>query len=241
MFEDSLFASRVQARQQRGWFAFVSFAVQALFVGILVAMPMLFTDALPFRPISEIVEVPPAPRAAQSNAPAVHRKDSQANVHQILRVPSSIPREVIQIIDPPSLPQVSNDSGGPGAIGPGNGDQGDPQLSLLTNAHPIVTPTIQRPVKRPRISGGVEQGLLIQDVKPVYPRWAREAGVQGEVILQAVIDKNGRIENLRVISGNPLLVKAALDAVKQWRYRPYLLNGEPVEVETQITVNFNMS
>jgi protein TonB len=83
--------------------------------------------------------------------------------------------------------------------------------------------------------------LLVREVKPVYPLPARRAGVQGEVILQAVIGKDGRIQNLRVISGNPLLVKAAWDAVIQWRYRPYLLDGEPVEVETQITVNFKAS
>ncbi len=83
--------------------------------------------------------------------------------------------------------------------------------------------------------------MLIRDVKPIYPGIAQAAGVQGEVILQAVIGKDGRIENLHAISGNPLLVKAAVDAVQQWRYHPYLLNGEPVEVETQITVRFTMS
>ena len=103
-------------------------------------------------------------------------------------------------------------------------------------------PTIQTmPVKRWKVSSGIEEGLLIRDVKPLYPRLAQAAGVQGEVVLQAVIGKDGRIENLHALSGNPLLVKAALDAVQQWRYRPYLLNGQPVEVETQITVRFTVS
>jgi protein TonB len=106
----------------------------------------------------------------------------------------------------------------------------------------LVTPVIERTQpRRWRVSGGVEQGLLIRDVKPIYPRLAQAAGVQGEVVLQAVIGRDGRIENLHAVSGNPLLVKAALDAVQQWRYRPYLLNGEPVEVETQITVRFTVS
>jgi protein TonB len=82
------------------------------------------------------------------------------------------------------------------------------------------------------------QGLLVHRVEPPYPTLAKAARIQGEVKLQAIISKQGTIENLRVISGHPMLVKAAVDAVEQWRYRPYILNGEPIEVETQITVNF---
>jgi protein TonB len=79
---------------------------------------------------------------------------------------------------------------------------------------------------------------LLHDVKPIYPPLAIATHTQGAVVLAAVIDRNGTIEKLRVVSGHPLLVRAAIDAASQWRYRPYLLNGEPLEVETQITVNF---
>lgn len=75
-------------------------------------------------------------------------------------------------------------------------------------------------------------------VQPVYPVLARQSGIQGVVVLHAIIDRDGRVSELRVISGHPLLVKAAIDAVNQWRYQPTLLNGEPVEVETTITVSF---
>jgi len=85
------------------------------------------------------------------------------------------------------------------------------------------------------------EGNLIYRVQPQYPVLARQARVQGVVVLRAVISRDGRIENLQVISGHPLLVKSAEDAVKQWRYRPYYLNSEPVEVETQVTVNFTLS
>ena len=91
------------------------------------------------------------------------------------------------------------------------------------------------------MSRGVAQGYLIRQVTPVYPSLARQARIQGTVLLEAVIAKNGSIENLRVLSGHPMLSPAAIEAVKQWRYRPYSLNGEPVEVETQITVNFTLS
>jgi protein TonB len=142
----------------------------------------------------------------------------------------------------PVLPSQTESNSGPhdpttiGDIGRGNSE-----LFALLGSRGPVAPIIERTIpKRWRVSGGVEQGLLVSNVKPVYPKIAREAGVQGDVVLQAVIGKDGRIENLHAVSGNPLLIKSALDAVQQWRYRPYLLNGEPVEVETQITVRFTV-
>jgi protein TonB len=85
------------------------------------------------------------------------------------------------------------------------------------------------------------EGNLIHKVQPVYPPMARAVRVQGTVVLKAIISRSGGIENLQVLSGHPMFVKAAIDAVSQWRYRPYILNDEPVEVETQITVNFLLS
>jgi TonB family protein len=92
-----------------------------------------------------------------------------------------------------------------------------------------------------RISQGVSQGLLIHRVQPIYPRSARQYHVQGAVILRAVISKDGRIEDLTPISGPKELIPAAVAAVQQWRYKPYLLEGQPVEVETQIVVRFQLS
>ena len=95
--------------------------------------------------------------------------------------------------------------------------------------------------QRVRISQGVTKGLLIHKQEPAYPTLARAARVQGDVVLSAVIDVNGQIQNLQLVSGHPMLVPAAIAAVKQWRYKPYLLNGQPVEVETTITVIFSLS
>jgi TonB family protein len=92
-----------------------------------------------------------------------------------------------------------------------------------------------------RVSSGVQSGLLIRKVAPTYPPLARQARIQGTVVLQAQISKDGNIENLQLISGHPMLVPAAIQAVKQWKYRPYLLKGEPVEVETQVQVNFTLA
>ena len=94
------------------------------------------------------------------------------------------------------------------------------------------------PSQQTEISQSVSQGLLTSQVQPIYPPLAREARIQGTVVLQALIGKDGTIENLAVVSGHPMLTQAALDAVKQWRYKPYLLNGEPVWVQTAINVNF---
>jgi periplasmic protein TonB len=104
---------------------------------------------------------------------------------------------------------------------------------------PATVPKAATP-QRVRVSQGVSQGLLIHKVQPTYPPLARQARVQGAVVLQAVIGKDGAIQNLHVVSGHPMLTGSALEAVKQWRYKPYYLNGEPVEVETTINVNFTL-
>ena len=92
-----------------------------------------------------------------------------------------------------------------------------------------------------QVSSSVIQDLLLRKVAPVYPPLARQARIQGSVILKVVINKSGNVESMQLISGHPLLAPAAIEAVKQWEYKPYLLNGEPVEVETRVTVNFTLA
>jgi protein TonB len=103
----------------------------------------------------------------------------------------------------------------------------------MTVVRPVVQPTL-------RVSSGTVEGLLIQKTMPVYPAIARATGTSGTVTLGAIISRTGTIENLRVISGPMMLQQAALDAVRTWRYRPYLLNGQPVEVETTVSVTFTL-
>ena len=105
-----------------------------------------------------------------------------------------------------------------------------------------VVPKLQLVVpRRVRISQGVTTGLLLHKVQPTYPTLAKAARIQGDVVLTAIISRDGVIQNLQLVSGHPMLVPAALEAVREWRYRPYLLNGQPVEVETTITVIFALS
>jgi protein TonB len=94
--------------------------------------------------------------------------------------------------------------------------------------------------KKVNISGGVAQGMLLNKTTPIYPPIAKAARVSGTVVLQATISKTGTIENLRVVSGPAMLQQAALDAVRSWRYKPYMLNSEPVEVETSVNVVFTL-
>jgi protein TonB len=91
-----------------------------------------------------------------------------------------------------------------------------------------------------RVSQGVSQGLLVSRVDPVYPEQAKQAGIQGTVVLSAIISADGSVKSLRLVSGHPALTSAAIDAVKQWKYRPYLLNGRPVDYETTVTVKFTL-
>src|SRR5580698_3053500 len=97
------------------------------------------------------------------------------------------------------------------------------------------------PQKRVRVSQGVLQGMIVSRVQPRYPKDAKKQRIQGPVVMQAIIGTNGDVIDLRLVSGHPLLAPAAMDAVKQWKYRPYMLNGTPIEVETTITFNFTLS
>ena len=116
----------------------------------------------------------------------------------------------------------------PPNFAPGSG-AGDPQTATQVSHGPI------------RISGAVVAGRVLTRVNPVYPPDAKAKGIQGSVILDAEIAKDGRVKSLRVVTGPPVLTAAAVEAVRQWTYTPYLLNGQPTEVRTTITVNFNLT
>lgn len=115
-------------------------------------------------------------------------------------------------------------------------------LGKSANPTPAVEPSRGQAAipQKLRISSGVAERNLLHKVEPEYPQEAKAAQLQGDVVLQGVISKEGDVAELRAVSGQPLLVKGAIDAVKQWRYKPYLLNGHPVEVETTIIVRFHM-
>src|SRR5262249_747896 len=111
----------------------------------------------------------------------------------------------------------------------------NPQLPPVNTAASGAKPT------RIRVSQGVLSGMIVRRVQSQYPADAKDARIQGSVVLGVVINKTGDVESVKLINGDPLLAPAAIDAVKQWKYRPYLLNGEPMVVETTATVQFTLS
>jgi protein TonB len=241
MFEDSLIESGNKLKTKRGRTSTFAFVIQAVIIGVMVLIPLLFTEALPKTQLMTFLVAPPPPPPPPPPAQPVHvvKQVETDMVNNQLRTPTKIPKKVEMIKEeeaPP--PQMAGVVGGvPGGV---PGGQMGGVIGGIISSTPVAVPKVA--VSRVRVSAGVTQGMKIRDVKPVYPQMAKVARVQGAVVLAAVIGKDGAIQNLHVVStASPLLNQAAIDAVKQWRYRPYILNGEPVEVDTTITVNFTLS
>lgn len=245
MFEDSLIESGGKLKTKRGVTTIVSFSLQVLLIGVLVLIPLLFTEALPKTQLMTFLVAPPPPPPPPpppAAAPIKIVKQVQTDIiNGQLRTPTKIPEKVQMIKEEDAPPPVMAASGVVGGV-PGGipGGQMGGVIGGIISSAPISVPKVATP-QRVRVSQGVTQGLLVRRVQPTYPPLARQARIQGSVLLQAEISKDGAIQNLRLISGHPMLAPAAIDAVKQWKYKPYYLNGEPVEVETQITVNFSLS
>jgi protein TonB len=237
MFEDSLVESAGRIKTHQSWTTPLSFLVQAVVICILVLIPLIFTEGLPTRMlIAAVVAPPPPPPPPPPPAPTVRVQRVSEIVNGELRAPSKIPKK-IEMIKEDEAPPPSNGIVGGVVGGVPGGTAGGVIGGLIQSTAP--PPTVAKPQKL-RISSGVAEGLLKAKVDPQYPQMARIAHVQGDVILQATISKSGAIENLRAVSGHPILIQAAMDAVRQWRYAPYTLNGEPVEIETTITVKFHI-
>ena len=245
MFEDSLIESGGRLRTKRGATTLVSFILQVALVGILVILPLVFTEALPKQQLMTFLVAPPPPPPPPPPAAATPVKTVKVVQTDIvngqLRTPTKIPQKVQMIKEEEAPPPVMSASGVVGGV-PGGvpGGQMGGVIGGIISSTPVAVPKAATP-QRVRVSQGVSQGLLVKKVQPAYPPLARQARIQGQVVLQAEISKDGSIENLRLISGHPMLAPAAIEAVKQWRYKPYMLNGEPVAVETTVMVNFTLS
>ena len=241
MFADTLDSSWTE-RSRRGWTTLTSLGLQALLAGLLLLLPLFYPESLPLlrrvatpvslgRPLTE--PAAPAQHASTANAAAPSNF-----IRAILVAPPRIPRGVTPITDIGPPPGIG--SNGPQIPGSRTGIPGGIPFPVGEGMRPIIPVPPPVVLHHIRVSH-MSEGDLIRKVQPVYPPIARTAGIEGQVVLQAVISKEGTIENLHVVTGHPLLVRAAIEAVSQWRYRPYILNNEPVEVETQITVNFSLS
>ena len=245
MFEDSLIESGGRLRTKRGATTLLSFVLQVLLVGVLILIPLIYTEALPKQQLMTFLVAPPPPPPPPPPPAAVPIKvvkqiQSDLSNGQ-LRTPPKIPEKVQMIKEEEAPPPVMASGGVVGGV-PGGipGGQMGGVIGGIISSTPVAVPKVATPA-RVRVSQGVSSGLLIKKVQPNYPPLARQARIQGQVLLQAQISKDGSIENLSLISGHPMLAPAAIEAVKQWRYKPYMLNGEPVAVDTQVVVNFTLS
>lgn len=230
---------------KRKWTTALSFAVESLGVGLLILVPLLRPEALPAVRIDRPLTLPAAPRPVEAVTQIISTQIERPRAPQTLddgriHAPSQIPKTTAMGPDPTP---PTNGIGNPLALPPGIGLEGpvDPLFRQLASANPPPMPTPSRPVRsKPLVISSLAEGALVNKVQPLYPPVAKSMRIQGPVVLTAVIDTNGEVVHLQAISGHPLLIGAALDAVRQWRYRPYLLNGSAIEVETRVTVVFSL-
>ncbi|MGH9404522.1 MAG: energy transducer TonB [Terriglobia bacterium] len=218
----------------------LAYGIELAAVGVLLVYPLISTNALPKTQRVNFLAAPAppaAPPAATPTSPPAHR----VSLMELLRAPTVIPRSIKQIKEQPEPPSYNGFSAAvPGAV-PHGAPWSEAVIGPIKTPPPPPPPHEPIPAPRIRVGGSVEAARAIYRPMPAYPALARIARVEGLVRLEAVIGKDGAIENLRVVSGHPLLIAAALNAVKQWRYEPTLLDGAPVEVVTEIDVNFTLS
>ena len=244
MFDELVECNPVSKKTNKPWTIALSTVVQIGLLGILILVPLIYTEALPKTMLSTLLVAPPPPPPPPPPPSApVKVVKPVARLIQAgkLMAPRVIPKEVNIIKEqelPPDMGAVGVVGGVPGGV-PG-GQAGGVLGGIIGGASSTPPPPKETP-KRIRVGGQVQTAKLINKVQPVYPPLAKQARIQGTVRLQAIIAKDGSVVELQVLSGHPLLQQAALDAVRQWRYQPTLLNGEPVEVVTTIDVIFTLS
>lgn len=225
----------------------LAYVAESILVGVLILVPLIYTQALPRQWLMTEIHIPPPPgppaappKGQQPRAPVRHAMVSQ------LTQPFIIPNRVVHFVDPPEPPpqQVGTGpgvTGVPSGFGGGNGTvPGGVDWGTAPLPPPPPPPHLahQQPILP--VGGDVIAAKALYQPSPVYPPLAIAARIQGKVVLQAILGTDGRVQNLKVLSGNPWLAQAAVAAVKTWRYQPTLLDSEPVEVLTEIDVIFKL-
>jgi periplasmic protein TonB len=223
MFREILLESSPEGRKNKRWPMIAAFTLEVLVGLALIVVPLLSTGVIPVS--ARVAIIAPLGRPSATRPPDGHRNAGGLQISRAVSL--TVDRRYFfcrheETVDPTSegdsIPITMGSVAGP----------------PLPDAIAHVVPERQTRIHVSVIS----EGQLLTKVEPVYPRIAIITGAKGDVRLHAIIAKDGTIQSLIVVSGPPLLVPAARDAVSQWRYRPYLLNGQPVEVETFITVSF---
>ncbi len=242
MFEEMVVSSPKSKKTNKPWTVVISMALQVTFLTVLILIPLIYTEALPKASLTTFLSAPPPPPPPPPPPAAAVVVHVKPQVHLMdagkLVAPRAIPKD-IKIIKEDAEPDMMGAQGGvPGGV-PG-GQMGGVIGGVIGGVGGAPPPP--KPAQsRIRQGGAVTAASLINRVQPNYPPLARQTRISGTVRLHAIISKDGTVQQLEVLSGHPLLVQAALDAVRQWRYRPTTLNGEPVEVDTTIDVIFSLN
>jgi protein TonB len=236
MFDELVESSAVRKKTNTGWAVILSTCVQMGILVVLILIPLIYTQALPKAFLATMLTAPPPPPPPPpppAEAPKVIKQPPRLIQQGVLTAPHAIPKQVA-IFKEEALPPEPP----PAAAGLLGGLGGDILGGLGAGSSGAAPPPPPKTPTRIKLGGSVQEAKIVARPSPIYPPLAKQARIQGSVVLHAIIDKDGTVTQLEVISGHPLLVQSALAAVKQWRYQPTQLNGEPVEVDTQITVNF---
>jgi protein TonB len=238
LFQDSLVVSGAKSRPRNPWAAFGSVTVLSLLLLALVVIPLFHTDTLPNRETLTMLYISPAAAATGVKTlpvPTFTPRNTPTNT----RIPITV--HTTQAAPSPPVDTASElVAGVPGGVVGGTPGGALSEVLSSTGSAPVLATSTPAP-KRIRVPARMAEANLVYDVAPKYPPEAGRARIEGTVVLLAVIGKDGSVEEVRIKSGLSVLAQAAIEAVKQWRYRPYLLNGEPVEVDSQIIVNFTLS
>jgi periplasmic protein TonB len=244
MFDEMVISSPNPTKTNKWWTVLVSSAFQILFLAILILIPLIYTEALPKTMMATMLTAPPPPPPPPPPPVATQIVKVKPQVHLMdagkLVAPKVIPKEV-KIIKEEAEPDMGSGAVGGVPGGVAGGSMGGVLGGVIGGVGTAPPPPRPRQSGPLRVGGNVQAARIVNRVQPIYPPLARQTRISGTVRLHAIISKDGTIQQLEVITGHPLLQQAALDAVRQWRYQPTLLNGEPVEVDTTIDVIFSLN
>lgn len=233
MFEDSLVESTGRIRTRSKWYAISSSAFEAALLAALILIPYLYPDSLPRQALATLLVAPPPPAAPAPMPRAPTARAASAVQLASLVAPRVIPRHINSGDNAPATP--------PGMDLGFETGKGDVLSAIPLPGNPPPPPPVvvrPKPTGPLRVSSGLADGHILAPIQPVYPTIAKTAHIQGTVVIEAIISRQGLIEQAHVISGQPILAQAALKALAQARYRPFKLNGDSVDVETTINFNF---
>ncbi len=256
MFEQLTESSEFALPDRRSLPFILAVTLHVIVVGILTLVTPLFPESLPhqLRSLQALSApiLPPPPSTPRGLKAELKKNSVIITSTKALTLPGRVPEDVRPIVDLQLFPKEDGERIDGGVIGgvEGGSKNGEMGGTLLAgNSPPLAPPTAPvspspsatHPILRITVGGEILKANLIHQVVPSYPVLAKMSHIQGTVILAAVIAPDGSVEDLRLISGHPMLVSSALEAVRQWKYRPPLLNGHPMQVDTTITVNFSLS